>query len=128
MDVGIRFFFVHVKIIVIHNYLNMSKNSCFEKKTYLVSKKFNLSFFDMCNPRHMYSVIKHYRKIVCRRFGPVQLKFYFLYYGVTFGGIPLIYYIFVTAGVQRNCKPAGDFLKLPLLPQVTKNFVCNTGI
>ena len=37
-------------------------------------------------------------------------------------------YFFVTAGVSRNCKPKGDFLKLRLRSHVTKNFVCNTGI
>ena len=30
--------------------------------------------------------------------------------------------------VQHNYKPTGDFLKLHLLPHVTKIFACNTGI
>ena len=33
------------------------------------------------------------------------------------------YIFFVTEGVYRNCKPAGDFLKLHLRPYVMKNFV-----
>ena len=41
-------------------------------------EKFDLAFFDMCNPRHMCSVIIHDRKIFCAIFGLVQLKFHFL--------------------------------------------------
>ena len=50
----------------------------FRKKTYLAREKFDLAFFDMCNPRHIDSVIKSDRKIVCGRFGAVQPEFHFL--------------------------------------------------
>ena len=42
------------------------------KHVFSAHKKFDLSFFEMCYPRHMCSVIIHDRKIFCGRFGPVQ--------------------------------------------------------
>ena len=47
-------------------------------KRLVTRKKFDLAFFDMCNPRYMFSVNEHNRKIVCRRLGSAQATFYFL--------------------------------------------------
>ena len=70
----------HVRIANISPYLNVSENVFFSRKyvAYLVRKKFDMAFSDMCNPRHIYSVTKDDRKIVCRSFGPVQAEFHFL--------------------------------------------------
>ena len=67
-----------MEIVEISPYLNMTENVFFEKNPYLVRKKFNLAFFDICNSRNMYSVTKLDRKIVCRRFVPVKPNFHFL--------------------------------------------------
>ena len=45
-----------LKLATIYEY---ERECFFSKKHYLARKKFYLAFFDVCNPRHMYSVTKH---------------------------------------------------------------------